>query len=500
MSAASNGPATRNHRIALVCVLLVGAALRLVALDRQPLWNDELATWTIVRHSRFADVLALGVIPDVHPPAYAALMHLVVRAFGFDEAVLRVPSALAGALVPAVAYLLGRRLWSRDEGLLAAVIVACAWAPIAYAQEARAYALIFLLASLFGATWLRTTEAFVRGGRTRAPSACAHVVLGAALVYTHYIGLVLVATAAVSQLAWCLWRRRGVVGSLGLHLVVALLFLPWLPIFGEQLERDIFWMDPPSAARASLGLVAFFVQDSLAWGLGALALLAIWLWKERRAADTSHVREHDRSALPAPVPFLALWWCAPVALVYARSLVSGSGFVEYAFFAAAPALYLLLARALRRVVAPRVPTAALAAAVGVALLGDLAVRLQYWTSVHKQDFRGVARAIAATEDQVSDAVLVALCYDAEFFDVHLRDMGARTRVDLLAGARPGVPEVTAGIEAVRALVDERGARHLWFASGHLVPDPEFVEALHAHYEFVERTPRHGAHLVLFEVP
>lgn len=478
----------------LLLVLGAGTLLRCAGLGVQPLWNDELATWTQARHASAAEVIELGVRPDVHPPGYPLLAHAVVRLRGFDEAALRLPSAIAGSLAILAIFFLGRRLWGRDEGLVASTIVAFGLTPIAYAQEARGYALAFLLAILFCLAWLAQCRVLASHGRTTWRAAGAYVSLGSALVYVHYAALVLVALAGLGLLGWCVAHRRGRRLCIALHLAIALAFAPWLPILFEQLERDLYWQHAPGLGRATLGLVAFFVQDSIAIGAVALLVLIAALLVGR---DRAGPRDPDR---PAPLAVLMAWWCLPVALLSIHAQLRGSGFVEYAFFIVAPALYLGLARSLCVLARGRIGAPWLTLALAALLVGDLVRHGHFDGTPRKQDFRGVARALAEQEERAPDALLVALTYDEEFFDVYLRAFGADLRVDLLAGAQGEVPEVRSGLADVESLVTERGARHLWFASGHLVPDPEFVAGLHERYRFVERFGFHGAHLVLFEIP
>ena len=60
-----------------------------------------------------------GIRPDVHPPGYLTLLYLATNVLGDSEAMLRLPSALAGTLwIPAM-FLLGRRLFGPEEGLIA---------------------------------------------------------------------------------------------------------------------------------------------------------------------------------------------------------------------------------------------------------------------------------------------------------------------------------------------------------------------------------------------
>jgi hypothetical protein len=129
----------------LLCTIWLGTALRLHALDSQSLWLDELFTWRDASHSDVREVVA-ATVRDVWPPGFNILMHWSVRAFGDSEFALRFPAALAGILcIPAI-YALGRRLYTTREGLVAAGLMAVLRVAIEYAQEARAYSLLILLA------------------------------------------------------------------------------------------------------------------------------------------------------------------------------------------------------------------------------------------------------------------------------------------------------------------------------------------------------------------
>ena len=79
---------------------------------------------------------------------YYGLAWLWTRLFGTGEVGIRSLSALAGTATIVVVYLAGRELLSRRAGLIAAAIVAVSPAMIWFSQDARAYALVFLLVSL----------------------------------------------------------------------------------------------------------------------------------------------------------------------------------------------------------------------------------------------------------------------------------------------------------------------------------------------------------------
>ncbi len=129
-----------RHRtgLLLTAILILAAGLRFYGLGTHSLWTDELAS---VRRSGFDDlstVMREGVLTEIWPPAYHIFLHYVQKGFGNTEWVLRFPSAVAGVLVVFVMFLVGRRLYTEREGLIAAILTAVLHCPIFYSQEARA--------------------------------------------------------------------------------------------------------------------------------------------------------------------------------------------------------------------------------------------------------------------------------------------------------------------------------------------------------------------------
>jgi len=194
----------------LSLILLLGTVLRLYGLENQSLWNDELESWRQSSFDTPMEVLREGVIPNTHPPAFQLLLYGVVQCLGSREALLRLPSAVSGVLAILVIYLLGRRLFSHREGLLAAFFLAVLWAPIYYSQEARNYSLLLLFTELAAYFWL----GMVLQTREREPwkqrDVLGYILTALAASYTHYFGLLLIALQGLASILFAtVWRRDG---------------------------------------------------------------------------------------------------------------------------------------------------------------------------------------------------------------------------------------------------------------------------------------------------
>ena len=224
--------------LALV-VLLIGAGLRLTALDAQSLWNDEGNSLRLAQRSVPDLIDAAG--RDIHPPGYyLALKGWIVLA-GESETGLRTLSALQGLLTVAVAIGLGRSLFGPSEGVIGGLLVALSPFAIDYSQETRMYAQLALLAVTSMAIFVRWLAAYAdRSPRPRLALGFALALVNAAGLYTHYAFPFTMATEGVLLVAWLFAHRREPVarrvlgGFVALNLLTLVIFAPWLPTAWDQ--------------------------------------------------------------------------------------------------------------------------------------------------------------------------------------------------------------------------------------------------------------------------
>lgn len=129
-------------------VMALAAALFLVDLGRSSFFIDEIFSYNVSSHS-LADVRDGVLYGEVTPPLYYYLLYGWIRLFGaHSEAVLRLPSALAGiAFVGATAWA-GTVLGGRRAGLVAGLLAALSPLTLQYAQEVRSYIFAMLAVAL----------------------------------------------------------------------------------------------------------------------------------------------------------------------------------------------------------------------------------------------------------------------------------------------------------------------------------------------------------------
>ncbi|PTL56469.1 glycosyltransferase family 39 protein [Paraconexibacter algicola] len=231
----------RRTRTTLLGLLLLAAALRFPTLGAQSYWADEAATVDVLRHP-LGELLGAVRDQESTPPLYYLLAWVWTQPLGDSEAALRALSAVFGLATVPVAAAIGARLGGARAALAAAALVATSPLLVWFSQEARAYALLVLMAGASVLLLLRVLELPSRG-RLLAWGACA----GAALA-THFFALFLVAGEVVWLAVALRADRRLLAMALAPPAVLGLALLP-LALDQRSAGRASFIGEEPLGTR-----------------------------------------------------------------------------------------------------------------------------------------------------------------------------------------------------------------------------------------------------------
>jgi len=102
---------TTGRRWALVAVIGLAFALRVIGLDGQSLWRDEVDAIRFAQSS-LPDLLRTFVTPGQNGPLYFLLLRPWLSLAGRSEFALRFLSLLFGVLAVPLTYRLARELFS----------------------------------------------------------------------------------------------------------------------------------------------------------------------------------------------------------------------------------------------------------------------------------------------------------------------------------------------------------------------------------------------------
>jgi Dolichyl-phosphate-mannose-protein mannosyltransferase len=221
----------RPNRLLAPAVLGVAAltalafALRVRGMG-EGLYGDELISFAEIHNrslSGMLDAVANGAGPGAPventPPLWFLLAWFSVK-LGDPTSWIRLPSVVLGTATVPVVYLLGRQTLGQRAALVGAAFVALSPFAIWYGIDARAYGALMFFAAL-------STLALLGAVRTGRPAWwVGYGAAVAAVLYTHYTGVIPVAV----QAAWTLWFRRGRWRALVLaYGGVVLAYVAWLP-------------------------------------------------------------------------------------------------------------------------------------------------------------------------------------------------------------------------------------------------------------------------------
>lgn len=249
----------RKFGLILFAILALGALLVFSTLGDEDLWLDEmhsllnsaghraefeaLPTGQILHDvSRHTDLVELSSVANVwhdmrsdsHPPLFFVILHGWRRLFGDGDLVVRLPAALFSVLAILPVALILREYEKRWTALVAASVLAIAYAHIQMGQQARPYSLVSLLVGI--GFWLlvvmeRRWTKFDHRQRVLWLSAYALTTCFALL--THYFaGLALLGQAVFVALRCSRIQRYWLAGCV--VLAIAVTMIVWLPGFLAQ--------------------------------------------------------------------------------------------------------------------------------------------------------------------------------------------------------------------------------------------------------------------------
>lgn len=208
-------------------ILLLAVLLRLINLN-QSLWWDEAINVVYARSTDFWWYITQYSVGDFHPPGWFAVLWLWGHLFGFSEVMVRLPPVILGTATAAITFLLGKELFSKKVGLIAAFFLAIAPLHIYYSQEARMYAL-----SAFSVT---LSFYFLNRLISKKKWSGLGLIISLVLVLSSDYLAYLVIPAQIIYLIWVKKINKAMLAS---FIFAGIIFLPWFTIFPTQLKTGI---------------------------------------------------------------------------------------------------------------------------------------------------------------------------------------------------------------------------------------------------------------------
>jgi hypothetical protein len=360
---------------AVMLITLLAFALRISLLGNQELRGDEGFSWNYIQGTPATILERIVREGDPQPPLHYWLLWGWSHLNGDSEFALRFPAVFFSTLLVPLMYQVGRKLWRKEIGWLAALITAIQPQQIWLAQDARNM-YVLALVGLLGTLWL-LPSLLRRGG---IKNWLGYVACGLLAMYSHYYAIF----ALLAQSAYVLEVKpttRQTFRWIGAGAAIAVLIAPWavivLPVYaGGQLAEpgNLAFMNYAGRVFGEVLAGPTFPATTriiLALAFGTVALAGLF----------AHIPWRLYLLAGVIIPFIGIY-----AIVGLRST-----FNAYYFVFAFPALYFLLANGLLSI---RRRARWLSAGLFIALIAVCAIGLlNYYFDPHYSRTRGLREAV-----------------------------------------------------------------------------------------------------------
>jgi hypothetical protein len=218
-----------------LAVGIVALVLRLHGIVAKPLWLDEVST--LHRATIGFSAMVTESLHSKHYPTYFTLIWLVTKLGGASTLVLRLPSAVFGAVTASLVVATGREADKPRTGVAAGLLLAFSPFDVQYGQEARSYTLVaaLILVALWGLVRLarQATAREPEPGGRGAWVAYGGGTLVALCVLNVSIPWLVASNIAAGAIAWRSRERRVFLRRWAVTQAVILAL--WLPALGAVL-------------------------------------------------------------------------------------------------------------------------------------------------------------------------------------------------------------------------------------------------------------------------
>ena len=351
------------------------------------LWGDEAFAAVLAQFPPLK--IIAKVAKDTSPPLYYLFLHFWMRLFGTSEVAIRALSFSFFILTCFFIYLIGKKLFNKETGILAAVLSLVNPFLFHYAFEGRMYALLVLTCTASFYFYLQESWFW-------------YVVATLAALYTHHFALLIVAAQGILFLISVFQKRKRFFSEpFWAFLAVGFFYLPWLPAlyYQTRLVESGFWLAKPNLRSLvdlflsfTIGGEAKTLKLKIILGL-LLALLVLRRWEKKKKATQC----------------LIIWCLAPVILTFIVSFLGQSIFFDRYLLLIIPSLMLIFASNLRKI--KKFPLSLLILMVTIFLLGTNT--LYYFTHPTKKPFADLASYIK--ENRTEEIGLINYCGKAHHF-------------------------------------------------------------------------------------
>lgn len=291
------------------------------------LWGDE--GFAVVLAQKSIPEIVRVVARDTSPPLFYLTLHLWMKIFGTSEVAIRGLSFLYFTLLVLTVFLIGKLLWNKKTGLLAAFLTFTNPFLFRYGFEGRMYSILAFFSTLSMYFYLKK-------------SFWAYVLATTAALYSHHFAIFVIIVQGFWSLKKVLLTKKKFFKEFKPFFLTALFYLPWLyPLYYQtSLVASDFWLATPKF-KDIFNLLETFILGSTEPRFEKILLLIVFLILAlRRFSLKKKILLQD--------VFLVSWAFLPIIFTFVISQFASSIFFDRYMLLCIPPILLFLASRRRK--------------------------------------------------------------------------------------------------------------------------------------------------------
>lgn len=369
----------------LIAILVLATVLRIIHIGFQSPWLDEIHTLNEADPSNSLALIYEKLrISEPHPPLYFYIIHFLFKIFGYYIEVARLFSVAAGIASVYALYLLGRELFNRNTGLIAALLLSINHFHLYYSQDARPYTFF----CLFSILALYRLVLFIKNPSWK--NAVYYSIVAALMLYGHFFALLgLFAQYLVLLYFWIFSepkdRKSFFVKSFISGLITLVLFLPSLGLFILTTKIKSFWIAYPSADVYTTIYKGFFGDSELLIAIFNILIVLYFFKLSREEYNGKQTLILNNKIVFSSLLF-SVWIGVMLVIPLIRSHLSLPMIVDRYFINVLPVVLLMIATGLSHFKS-RIVLKTLTILILVFSLTSVVIIRKFYTKPYKTQFR-----------------------------------------------------------------------------------------------------------------
>ncbi|MEE1897296.1 glycosyltransferase family 39 protein [Flavobacterium rakeshii] len=382
----------------LLIILLLASILRLFHVDYQSIWIDEIHTMIESDPSMtFREMNHIILLREGIGHMYFLIVKGLNAIFGYSTLTARLFSAFTGIASIYAIYLLGKELFNKRTGLIAALLLTVNLYHITYSQEARSYILLVLFCTLAFyklAVFLKrpSVKNAIWYGVFAALMFHAHIV-SALTLFGQVLLILFILYTQPKEERKAFFKKCVVAGT-----TLFLLLLPGYSLILKVSKYKSGWLTLPGPDGFSKIVKAITGDTELLWFLFLLLTIFYFvnLFKQKDNSLLAHSLLSNNIIFSALIFFCWIFFAIPLSII--KSYMDEPMILSRYFIHMLPALALLFAIAIEQM-RNRISQVLIVAMIVILSLTDIFIVKDYYYKLSKSQYRELTTEIMNNNPQ-----------------------------------------------------------------------------------------------------